>query len=48
MPPHSAGKDEPVFSLVRGGTPAARHGSNEPVAPKEEIIVDQPNKEPDE
>jgi hypothetical protein len=48
MPPHSRGKDYSVFSLVPSEIPSARHGSNEPVAPKKQIIVDQPNKEPKE
>ena len=46
--PHSRGKDDSVFSLVPSETPSARHGSNKPVAPKKQIIVDQPNKEPEE
>jgi hypothetical protein len=48
MPPHSTGKDDSVFPLVPSETPSARHGSNEPVAPKKQIIVDQPNKEPEQ
>jgi hypothetical protein len=48
MRPHSTGKDDSVFSLVPSETPSARHGSNEPVAPKKQIIVDQPDEEPEQ
>ncbi len=48
MPPHSTGKDDSVFSLVPSETPSARQGSNEPVAPKKQIIVDQSDEEPEQ
>ena len=48
MPPYSTRKDDSVFPLVPSETPSAPHGLNEPVAPKKQIIFDQPNKEPEE
>src|SRR4030095_11640709 len=47
VPPLSRRKDDSVFPLVPSETPSPPHGLNEPVAPKKQIVVDQPNKEPE-
>jgi hypothetical protein len=48
VPPYSTSKNDSVFPFSASEIPSAPHGLNEPVAPKKQIIFDQPNKEPEE